>query len=114
MRDAAQVAGYLRDRGDVVFTSFIFFLGTRQAVHSPAEPAWAGTFFHPPPVLLVRCIAELFAVLICLAETLDFDRLEVKLMARYLELVGFPKGGKGAGLEATNIYQPYFFHSLKL
>jgi hypothetical protein len=65
-------------------------------------------------VLLVRCIAELFAVLICLAETLDFDRLEVKLMARYLELVGFPKGGKGAGLEATNIYQPYFFHSLKL
>ena len=48
MRDAAQVAGYLRDRGDAVFTSFIFFLGTRQAVHSPAEPAWAGTFFIPP------------------------------------------------------------------
>ena len=103
MRDAAQVAGYLRDRGDAVFTSFIFFLGTRQAVHSPAEPAWAGTFFHPL-VLLVRCIAELFAVLICLAETLDFDRLEVKLMARYLELVGFPKKAKGAGLEAINIY----------
>lgn len=100
MRDAAQVAGYLRDRGDAVFTSFIFFLGTRQAVHSPAEPAWAGTFFHPPLVLLVRCIAELFAVLICLAEALDFDRLEVKLMARYLELVGFPpEKPRGSGLK---------------
>lgn len=57
-----KVAGYLRDRGDVVFTSFIFFLGT-------------------------RCIAELFAVLICLdiegPPVFPVDGLMIRLVQQF-------------------------------
>lgn len=57
-----KVAGYLRDRGDAVFTSFIFFLGT-------------------------RCIAELFAVLICLdiegPPVFPVDGLMIRLVQQF-------------------------------